>query len=1150
MKVSAIPTDEEQRLAAVLRFQILDTGAEKDFDDIVELASQLCDCSISLITIIDVHRQWFKAKTGVSIAETNRDIAFCAHTIHYDDILMVPDTSADDRFYDNPLVTGEEAVRFYAGMPLMTSDGYKLGSLCVLDKQPKNLTVAQLSGLRILGKQVVNLLNLRFSILQLNKTIEEKTARATEILNRVGDGFAALDQDWRYTYLNQKAHQLVNRTSENLIGKHIWTEFPALVGQPVYHAYKKAMDEQRYVYFEEYYAPFDRWIENHIYASPSGISVYFRDVTERKKREILIRQSEEKFRSLVEYASDGIFIADEQGNYVDVNGNGCALLGYSKNEILKFRIQDLLVDDSSLPPRLNELKEGKAILSLRKMRRKDGSEISVEVNAKMLPDGRILGIVRDNTARLRAEQKLVTEKELSDQIINSLPGIFYLSDPTPRLVRWNKKLETISEYSAEELRKMVPITLFEPSEQGRIRDVLEKTYVQGNGSAETTLVSKSGKRTSFFFTGVRIEYEGKPALLGTGIDITDQKKAQEEILKANELFSLVTKATNDVVWDWNLITNQFWWNQNFYSHFGYDEQKISMELASWLNSIHPEDVERVTSHIRHLIDTHVYYYEQEYRFLKGNGAILFVFDRGYILYDPAGKPYRMIGAMMDVTQRKQTELELAAKESHLRTILTTEPECIKLLNNNGELLEMNPAGLAMIEADSEEQVKGSTLDRLIFDPYKEPFKNLIKKVFQGESGTLEFEMTGLKGTQRWLETHAVPLKDTAGKIISLLGVTRDVTKRRNAEELLRAAEERFRNIFENATEGIYQSTPEGRFITANSSLARMFGYESASELMSSMTHIGLQLYADPSEREYVIDRLAKQDRITGFEMRAFKKNNDIIWVRDHIHAVRDPQGNLLYFEGTLEDITERRNAEDKLKHQFDELQKTNYELDRFVYSVSHDLRAPLSSILGLVMVAELEKPSESHQKYLELIRQSVNRLDGFIHDILDYSRNARTTVTTQKINWRGLMQAAGENLKQLQGMDRLVIRSNINDEIPFFSDRVRIEIILNNLLSNAVKYQDATKDSSTLDVRIDTTRESANIVFRDNGIGIDNENLKHIFDMFYRASSQSKGSGLGLYITRETVSKLAGTISVKSELGQFTAIEISIPNLPEPALHR
>jgi PAS domain S-box-containing protein len=557
----------------------------------------------------------------------------------------------------------------------------------------------------------------------------------------------------------------------------------------------------------------------------------------------------------------------------------------------------------------------------------------------------------------------------------------------------------------------------------------------------------------------------------------------------------------------------------------------------------------VISHIRHLIDTHVYYYEQEYRFLKGNGAILFVFDRGYILYDPAGKPYRMIGAMMDVTQRKQTELELAGKESHLRTILTTEPECIKLLNNNGELLEMNPAGLAMIEADSEEQVKGSTLDRLLLDPYKEPFKNLIKKVFQGQSGTLEFEMTGLKGTQRWLETHAVPLKDTAGKIISLLGVTRDVTKRRNAEELLRAAEERFRNIFENATEGIYQSTPEGRFITANSSLARMFGYESASELISSMTHIGLQLYADPSEREYVIDRLAKQDRITGFEMRAFKKNNDIIWVRDHIHAVRDSQGNLLYFEGTLEDITERRNAEDKLKHQFDELQKTNYELDRFVYSVSHDLRAPLSSILGLVMVAELEKPSESHQKYLELIRQSVNRLDGFIHDILDYSRNARTTVTTQKIDWGGLMQAAGENLMQLQGMDRLVIRSTIDDDIPFYSDRVRIEIILNNLLSNAVKYQDSTKDSSTLDVRIDTTLESVNVVFRDNGIGIDKENLKHIFDMFYRASSQSKGSGLGLYITRETVSKLGGTISVKSELGQFTSIEIMIPNLPQSELN-
>lgn len=143
MKISPLPENEKERLEAIRSLHILDTEAELDFDGIVELATQLCDSPISIITLIDERRQWFKAKTGLDIKETHRNLSFCAHAIHNNDVMVVCDTLQDERFFDNPLVTGDPYIRFYAGMPLCTSEGYKLGTLAVLDRKPNDLNEQQ-----------------------------------------------------------------------------------------------------------------------------------------------------------------------------------------------------------------------------------------------------------------------------------------------------------------------------------------------------------------------------------------------------------------------------------------------------------------------------------------------------------------------------------------------------------------------------------------------------------------------------------------------------------------------------------------------------------------------------------------------------------------------------------------------------------------------------------------------------------------------------------------------------------------------------------------------------------------------------------------------------------------------------------------------
>lgn len=161
MPPAPIPANEKDRLAALHRYRILDTPSEQAYDDITRLASYICQAPIAVISFIDLDRQWFKAKTGLAAPETHRDRAFCAYTIFEPSLLVVPDAAADARFSDNPLVTHQPRIRFYAGAPLLTSDNYALGSLCVIDHQPRQLTAEQEEALECLSRQVISQLEFR-----------------------------------------------------------------------------------------------------------------------------------------------------------------------------------------------------------------------------------------------------------------------------------------------------------------------------------------------------------------------------------------------------------------------------------------------------------------------------------------------------------------------------------------------------------------------------------------------------------------------------------------------------------------------------------------------------------------------------------------------------------------------------------------------------------------------------------------------------------------------------------------------------------------------------------------------------------------------------------------------------------------------------
>lgn len=239
----------------------------------------------------------------------------------------------------------------------------------------------------------------------------------------------------------------------------------------------------------------------------------------------------------------------------------------------------------------------------------------------------------------------------------------------------------------------------------------------------------------------------------------------------------------------------------------------------------------------------------------------------------------------------------------------------------------------------------------------------------------------------------------------------------------------------------------------------------------------------------------------------------------------------------------RKEQDAILQKQNIELLKINKELDSFVYNISHNLRSPLASVIGLVNIAQLEqsKSTEAAERYFDMIKKSTLRLDETLREILDFSENLRSDLKISEIN---LQQLCDESVSRLsmKGAEKIEKQFNILQEAPFYSDHYRLKTILSYLFSNSIKYHDQMKDSRFMRVNASISSGRAVISILDNGVGIHPDQLPFVFDMFVRSNESSDGAGLGLYVVKEVIEKMKGTIEIDSLFGEWTRVDITLPN--------
>ena len=672
MKPPLRPINETRRVETLRAYRVLDTPAEPAFDDLAALAAHICEAPISTITFIDDERQWFKSNVGLAGTQDRRDISFCAHAIVEPGLFIVPDAALDPRFADNPLVTGDPKIRFYAGAPLTAPNGDVLGTLCVIDRVPRQLTPAQEEALRVLGRQVMAHLELH---------------RQARIL--------AESEDQLFAVLR---------------------------------------------------------------SCPVGITVH----------------------------------RGKDGTFVEANAAFSALFGYSREEAIGHTVDELNIVEA------------------------------------------------DALERLRSQAKTRAPLDYSEAAVKTRTG---------------------------ELR--------------------------------------------YVLLGVaRIVLRGEPHSIISFVDITERKQAEESVRANNERFQIVSRATNDAVWDWNLTTDALWWNDAYELLFGYPPEETDPTITSWTAFIHPEDLDRVVQGVHEVIDHGGTSWSDEYRFRRQDGSYADIYDRGHIMRDAQGAPVRMIGAMQDISARKQAEAESRLLTE--RITLATEAAAIGIwdwdlptdrwyaTDQYSTMLGYNPA--------TDLADRDFWLQRIHPDDVAS-VRETIQKVLSGDASHYEYEarIQHADGGYRWINVVGRVLAwDANGKPSRLLGVRMDISDRKHAEDRRGALEARYRALFEYAPDGIVIADPESTYLDANASMCKMLGYTRAEFIGLHASDIVVE-----SEFSHIAQALEVIRSSADYEREwQFRRKDGSIFAAE-VMATRMPDGNLM---GVIRDITDRRRAESRIEH--------------------------------------------------------------------------------------------------------------------------------------------------------------------------------------------------------------------------------------------
>jgi two-component system, chemotaxis family, CheB/CheR fusion protein len=625
--------------------------------------------------------------------------------------------------------------------------------------------------------------------------------------------------------------------------------------------------------------------------------------------------------------------------------------------------------------------------------------------------------------------------------------------------------------------------------------------------------------------------------LGTNTDIHKQKQTEASLKVTEERFKLISKATNDAIWDWDLLTNKLWWNQTAFTIFGYKNDEISDDISWWDEHIHPDDRQRVIKGIHQVIDEGGNSWSDEYRFIRADGSYAEILDRGYIIHDEFKKPVRMVGSMLDISERKRSEEALLFEREKLQAIIENMGVGVGITDPVGTTLSLNKSALK-IHGFQEESEMLAQIERYreIFelqypDGKEMPFEQWPSmRAIRGERvNNYEVKLiNSVEQTNKYISYTAVPLYDGNEMLQNFIFTLTDLTDRKETEEKLNFQKSLLEAQQEVSPLGNLVVSPDGKMLTYNRRMIEM--WHLSDEIMGSKI--------DDKALQNAKEQLKDPDAFIAKVIECYKKrihNHEKLYFKDgrifdrYGAPVNDENGNYYGYVWYFLDITEQENLA--------------RQKDDFLGIASHELKTPVAIMKGYINMVERLLGNKDLTMEAGLLKKAdiqIIRLTNLINDLLDVTKieSGKMQFERKEFEFDVAVEDVVESMQHITS-HRLV--QNGKTGIKIIGDKERTGQVIANFISNAVKYS-----PKSTEIIIDTWSGGAEVFFqiKDHGIGISKEDLPKVFDRFFRvrgSGNHSTGLGLGLYISSEIIKRQNGRIWAESTEGVGSVFGFSLP---------
>jgi PAS domain S-box-containing protein len=1002
----------------------------------------------------------------------------------------------------------------------------------------------------------------------MEEVLRQSEEKYRTILDEIDDGYFEVDLAGNYTFTNRTFSQSLKYSPDELIGvNYKQTTAPEEIDE-IFHRFNqvyKTGEPARN--FDTTYIRKDGSIGFTDFAvSPirnkKGDIIGFRgvthDITERMAMNNALKQSEEKYRRILEQMRESYFELDLAGRFTFFNDSLCRGLGYSKEELIgmSYKVYTPPEEVERVFQAYNQVYRTGEPLNLFSFKqiRKDGTRLVVENSVSPIRNekGEIIGfrgVGRNITERIQAEEALKRSEERYRTILDDIEEGYYETDLAGNYTFFNDVLCKKLGYSREELVGINYQAHTDPEDVKKISEAYYEIYSTGKPLKwfSPAQIRKDGTRI-FAEDSVSLLRDEKGEIVGfhgVSRDITERKQIEEALRRSEERYRTLLDEMETPYYEDDLAGNFTFVNDAMCRSLGYSrEELIGMNYKVYTP---PEEVERVFKA-----------YNQVYRTGKPtalfaresihkDGRLIPVETSILPLKNDRGEIIGFRGISHDVTERKKIEESLRQSEERYRTILEEIQE---------NYFEVDLAGHYTFVNDAVCRGLGYTFDELIGKSFKlsttsDEAKRLYEafhQIYLTGQPAIDFSYAfvtknGRNGTG---ELSAFPIRNDKSEIVGFRGIGHDVTERVRMEEALRQSEERYRTVLEDMQEAYYELDLAGNYTFFNEALCRQLGY-SKEELIG----MNYKVYTPPEMVKEVFQAYnliyRTGEPLRSFPMERIKKDGTRIFAEASGFPLQDEKGEIIGFKGVVNDVTDRKQADKERKEleQKAQLASRLASVGELASGVAHEINNPLTGVIGYAHLLLARKDlSRDVRRDLEIINEGAQRVAGIVKKLLTFAR--QTKPEERYVNINELIRNTLELRAYELSANNIKVTLQLTRDMPMtIADPGQLQQVFLNLIINAETEMKLANDKGKLSIKTERMNNTLQISFKDTGPGIAKENLETIFDPFFTTREVGQGTGLGLSVCHGIVTEHNGKIWAESEPGKGATFIVELPLVTE-----